>query len=110
MRERIDYINAILCINPVVLLRKRCPVKQQGVEQFCCVAQVCIQQKAGIGQILWQGRSDSQVVGNRIHLQRFTSKNGVKVCTPAPGKLTGKDLRIPAHQFVRLFQWAILTH
>ena len=26
------------------------------------------------------------------------------------GKLAVKDLRIPAHQLVRLFQWAILTH
>ena len=94
----------------MVLLRKRCPVQQQSVEQLCGVAQVCIQKKAGIGQILWQRRSDSQVVGNRIHLQCFTSKNGAKVCTLAPGKLTGKDLRILAHQLVRFFQWAIVTH
>ena len=50
--KRIDYINATLCIDPVVLLGKRCPVQQQGVEQLCGVAQVCIQQKVGIGQIL----------------------------------------------------------
>ena len=50
--KRIEYINATLCIDPAVLLRKRCPIQQQGVEQLCCVAQVCIQQKAGIGQIL----------------------------------------------------------
>ena len=47
--KRIDYINASLCVYPVVLLRKRCPVQQQSVEQLCGVAQVCIQQKAGIG-------------------------------------------------------------
>ena len=52
-RKRIDHINTSLCIDPAVLLRKRCPVQQQGIEQLCCVAQVCIQQKAGIGQILW---------------------------------------------------------
>lgn len=34
----IEYINAPLCIYPVVLLRKRCPVKQQSVEQLRCVA------------------------------------------------------------------------
>ena len=47
--KRIEYINATLRIDPVVLLRKSCSVQQQGVEQLCCVAQVCIQQKAGIG-------------------------------------------------------------
>ena len=31
------------------------------------------------------------------------------LCTLAPGKLEVKDLRIPAHQFVRLFQLVILT-
>ena len=67
------------------------------------MAQVCIQQKASIGQILWQRCSDSQVVGNRIHLQRFISKNGAKVCTPAPGKLTGKDLWISARSSLGFF-------
>ena len=52
MGKRIDHINVPLCINPVVLLGKRCPVQQQGVEWFCSVAQVGIQQKVGIGQIL----------------------------------------------------------
>ena len=41
---------------------------------------------------LYHGRLQMGVVGNRIHLQRFISKNGAKVCTPAPGKLTDKDL------------------
>ena len=48
----IEYINATLCIDPVVPLGKRCPVQQQSIEQLCCVAQVCIQQKVGIRQIL----------------------------------------------------------
>ena len=30
--------NAPLCIYPVVLLRKRCPIQQQSVEQLRCVA------------------------------------------------------------------------
>ena len=32
------------------------------------------------------------------------------LCTLAPGKLAVKDLRIPAHQLVRLFQLVILTN
>ena len=87
MGKRIDHINVPLCIDPVILLRKRSPVKQQGIEQFCRVAQVCIQQKAGIGQILRQRCSDSQVIGNRIHLQRFTSKYGAKVCNSCSEKV-----------------------
>lgn len=34
----IEYINAPLCIDPVVLLRKHCPIQQQSVEQLRCVA------------------------------------------------------------------------
>ena len=36
--KRIDHINVSLCIDPVVLLRKRCPIQQQSVEQLRCVA------------------------------------------------------------------------
>ena len=36
--KRIKYINATLCTDPVVLLGKCCTIKQQGVEQLCCVA------------------------------------------------------------------------
>ena len=67
----IEYINATLCINPVVLLGKRCPVQQQSVEQLCGVAQVCIQQKAGIGQILRQWHIGFQVIRNGIHLHFY---------------------------------------
>lgn len=60
--------------------------------------------KAGIGQILRQGRSDSQVVGNRIHLQHFISKMAQRSATPAPKKLTGKDLRISARSSLGFFR------
>ena len=73
-RKRENHIDEAALIHPVVLLRKSCPVKQQGVEQLRCVAQVDIQQKAGIGQILRQRCSDSQVVGNKIYLQCFFIK------------------------------------
>ena len=71
MGKRIDHINVPLCIDPVILLRKRSPVKQQGVEQLYCVAQVCIQQKAGIGQILRQWHIGFQVIRNGIHLHFY---------------------------------------
>ena len=71
MGKRIDHINVPLCIDPVILLRKRSPVKQQGIEQFCRVAQVCIQQKAGIGQILRQWHIGFQVIRNGIHLHFY---------------------------------------
>lgn len=62
MRKRIDYINATLCIDPVVLLRKSCPVKQQGIEQLCCVAQVCISSwwvSSNDGGLIWFWNSGS---------------------------------------------------
>ena len=61
-RKRENYIDEAMLIHPTVLLGKRCPVQQQGVEQFCCVAQVGIQQKAGIGQILRQWSISSQII------------------------------------------------
>ena len=50
-------------------------------------------------------------VGASKYLRPFEVAIGdPHLCTLAPGKLTGKDLRIPAHQLVRLFQLAKMTN